>query len=104
MALGELGCPSLDYVYRMSWAEFRIRLFAYKRKDLDEWYKVREVAYYSYVSGWMSKKKPPSKEQFLPLGTKKGVPDELKDLIKKRSEQAKEQYFKDLKEYNEKNG
>ena len=31
MALGELGVPTLSDVYDMSWAEFRIRLFAYKR-------------------------------------------------------------------------
>ena len=31
VALGELGVPTLQEVYDMSWAEFRIRLFAYRR-------------------------------------------------------------------------
>ena len=34
MALGELKVPTLEQVYNMSWAEFRIRLFAFKRIEL----------------------------------------------------------------------
>jgi hypothetical protein len=50
VAIGELGCPSLKYVYDMTWAEFCIRLFAYQRLDKKEWYKVRAIAYEIYLS------------------------------------------------------
>ena len=55
----------------MTWAEFRIRLFAYKRLELKEWEKVRFIAYQTYVSNWYSKKKPKSIENYLPLDHKK---------------------------------
>jgi len=70
MAIGELDCPSYDYVLRMSWAEFRIRLFSYNRQEKNDWYKVREVCYQIYVSNWQNpKKKPISKERYLPLNS-----------------------------------
>lgn len=44
----------------------------------------REVAYASYVSGWMSKTKPPSKDKFWPIGTKKktGATDKMKEAMR----------------------
>jgi len=93
MALGELKCPSLDYVYNMTWAEYRIRLFAHKRKEKKEWLKIREIAYQVYVSNWYSKKRPLSKERYMPIENKKQVvPDHVREAIKN----AQEEYFRQL--------
>lgn len=93
MSLVEFGCPNLEYVYEMTWAEFRIRQFAYNRVQRNEWIKVREVAYYSYISGWMGKDRPPTKEQFMPLNESdnKGVSESMFERIKA----AQDQYNKD---------
>ena len=76
MALCEYGCPSLDYVYDMSWAEFRIRQFGYNRKQEREWFKIREIAYASIIGPHLDPKKLPSKQKFMPLG-KKGVTEKM---------------------------
>ena len=52
----------------MSWAEFRIRLYAYRRQDKDSWFKLREVAWASIIGSHLDPKKlPKSKERFMPL-------------------------------------
>lgn len=67
-ALGELKCPDLDFVYDMTWAEFQIRLFAYKRQDLYKWQMLREMMWTSYIAPHQDPKKMPKrKENFLPL-------------------------------------
>lgn len=80
----------------MSWAEFRIRLFALKRMQEREEMLFREVSYSAYVSGWMGMNKPPSKEKFWPIGNvkKTGVSDQAKQAFLK----AREQYLKEKKE------
>jgi len=83
-ALGELKCPDLDFVYDMTWAEFQIRLFSYKRQDLYKWQMLRELMWTSYIAPHQDPKKMPKrKENFLPLnGDKKvnaGVTQEHKD-------------------------
>lgn len=92
MALCELGCPSLDYVYRMTWAEFRIRLHAFKRNEKRAWYHTREICYQIYVSNWLdSKKKPMPKNQYMRLDTEKsGV---LSKAQIDRIEQVKKEYL-----------
>jgi hypothetical protein len=90
MAIGELGCPSLDYVYKMTWAEFRIRLFSYKRQSLNDWYKVREVTYQIYVSNWQNpKKKPLSKSRFWNL---EGNKNKMTEAMRKRIIEVKAEY------------
>jgi hypothetical protein len=78
---------SLEAVYDMTWAEFQIRLFAYKRQDLYEWQKLRELMWTSYISPHQDPKKMiKRKESFLPLsGEKQGrvVSDEMKQLFLK---------------------
>lgn len=94
MAIGELNCPSLDYVYRMTWAEFTLRLFSYNRQQKNEWYKVREICYQVYTSNWGDpKKKPISKEQYLPLDGKKKK--QMSDVMRKRILEVKSQFLKD---------
>jgi len=75
---------SLEAVYDMTWAEFQIRLFAYKRIDLYDWQKLRELMWTSYIAPHQDPKKMVKrKEAFLPLNNEKqvrsGVTDEMKE-------------------------
>ena len=78
---------SLEAVYDMTWAEFQIRLFAYKRQDLYDWQKLRELMWTSYIAPHQDPKKMVKrKESFLPLGSEKkivGVTDEAKEIFLK---------------------
>jgi hypothetical protein len=69
-ALAFLNVPSLDAVYRMTWREFCLRSYGYEQKEKGEWYKVREIAYNSFISASVGLKKIPTKEQFMPLSGK----------------------------------
>ena len=55
--MGELKCPDLDFVYDMTWAEFQIRLFAYKRMDLYRWEQLRELMWVTYIAPHQDVKK-----------------------------------------------
>lgn len=58
----------MDYVYNMTWAEFRLRLFAYKRQQKRLDYRQRDIMYQIYVSNWGDpKKKPATKNQYWKL-------------------------------------
>ena len=83
MALCEYGCPSLEYVYDMTWAEFRIRQFAYNRKQKRDWFKIREVAFASIIGPHLDPKKLPSKERFMPLSDKSEVNEAMKERMMK---------------------
>ena len=77
---------SLEAVYDMTWAEFQIRLFAYKRMDLYRWMQIRELAWSSFVAPHQDPKKmPKTKERFWPLNGDKqksgGVSDEMKQIF-----------------------
>ena len=68
MALCELECPSLDYVFHMTWAEFRIRLHGWIRKEERELHKLRELAWITYIAPHQDPKKlKKSKESFWPM-------------------------------------
>ena len=68
MALCELECPSLDYVFHMTWAEFRIRLHGWVRQEEREMFKLREIAWITYIAPHQDPKKlKKSKESFWPL-------------------------------------
>jgi len=75
---------SLEAVYEMTWAEFQIRLFAYKRQDLYEWQKLRELMWVSYIAPHQDPKKmTTNKNKFLPLenesnSNKSSVSDEMR--------------------------
>jgi hypothetical protein len=76
--------PNLEAVYDMTWAEFQIRLFAYKRMDLYDWEKLRDLMWITYISPNQDPKKMVKrKEQLLPLRKDKkqgvGVSQEHKD-------------------------
>jgi len=76
----------------MTFAEFQIRLFAYKRMELREWEKVRQIAWSAFIAPHQDPKKlPKSIEKFMSLGNnniKKGV-----------STEQKENFLKAYKEY-----
>jgi len=93
MAISELNCPSLEYVYSMTWAEFLIRLYAYKRREKKAWFKVREIAWYSLIGSHVDPKKiPKDKEKFIRLENK----NTTTDLIKERIKEAQRKYFKEI--------
>jgi len=72
----------LSDVYDMTFAEFQIRLFAYKRIQLREWEKVRQIAWSATIGSHQDPKKlPKTIDKFMDLGNKKvskGVSDEQK--------------------------
>ena len=56
-------------------------------------YLVREVCYQIYLSNWMSKKKPMSKDRYWDIDNKTSVT--VTDSMKERIKRAKEQYKKE---------
>ena len=86
---------SLEAVYDMTWAEFQIRLFAYKRQDLYDWQKLRELMWTSYIAPHQDPKKMVKrKESFLPLNGEKRVQGV--------SEETKAIFMKEFRKYQEK--
>ena len=79
-------------VYDMSFAEFQIRLFAYKRMQLREWEKVRQIAWSATIGSHQDPKKlPKTIDKFMDLGNKK--------VNKGVSEEQKANFLKVYKEY-----
>ena len=83
-ACGELGIMRLSDVYDMTFAEFQIRLFAYKRMQLEDWKKFRLVAYNALIAPYQDYKKlPKTLDKFMDLsgGERKtsGVSEEQKN-------------------------
>lgn len=71
-------------VYDMTFAEFQIRLFAYKRMELREWEKVRQIAWSAFIAPHQDPKKlPKSIDKFMNLNgsnnTNRGVGIEQKE-------------------------
>ena len=92
MALCEFNCPSLDYVYNMTWAEFRIRLHGWIRKEEREMFKIRELAWVTYIAPHQDPKKlKKSKESFWPL--KNHGRSEPKEDIKNAFLEAHKKYL-----------
>lgn len=57
MALEELRCPSLDYVYRMTWAEFKLRLIGFNRSEERQEVKLRRLAWVTFIAPHQDPKK-----------------------------------------------
>lgn len=83
----------------MTFAEFQIRLFAYKRMEFREWEKVRQIAWSAFIAPHQDPKKlPKTIDKFMNLNggnSRKGV-----------SQEQKENFLKAYKEYlnHKKNG
>ena len=77
----------------MTFAEFQIRLFAYKRMELREWEKVRQIAWSAFIAPHQDPKKlPKSIEKFMSLGNNNNT-------IKGVGIEQKENFLKAYKEY-----
>jgi len=88
----ELGCPSLDYVYSMTWAEFQIRAYAYKRMEERKDLRFREVAWASLIGFHADGKKlPKNKQQFWKIGKSEPV---INERIKLAIKNARDKYLK----------
>jgi len=75
----------------MTWAEFRIRLHAYKRMQENEIYKLRELAWITYIAPHQNPKKmKKSKEAFWPLKKNKGVDPKIVKRIREEQEKFKQ--------------
>ena len=72
----------LSDVYDMTFAEFQIRLFAYKRMQLEDWRKFRLVAYNALIAPYQDHKKlPKTMDKFMDLSVghaKEGVSENQK--------------------------
>lgn len=93
VALGELGVPTLQEVYDMSWAEFRIRLFAYRRMQKRQDDMMRLHAYHSATGGlyaFAPDKFPKTLDQFWSIDDNTNKEDRFKSLIEAQ-EKYKEQ-------------
>jgi hypothetical protein len=101
VALGELGVPTLEDVYNMSWAEFRIRLFAFKRMQRDKLELLRIHAYHTASGGtyaFSPKEFPKTIDKFWKLDKKvdKKAQKMRLEILKK----AKEEYNKKVSKRN----
>ena len=80
----------------MSWAEFRIRLFSYKRQQKEDWYKVREIAWNALIAPHQNPKKiPKRKELFIPLEPVKKKT--ISPIMLKRILEVKAEYNEKIK-------
>lgn len=84
----ELGLPSLDAVYSISWREFQLRRSGYLRQQKAEWDKVLHVSYYSGAGTAFDPKKL-TLEQFTNRKQKRNEP----------SKSARSRYDQLMKEY-----
>ena len=76
----------LDDVYDMTFAEFQIRLFAYKRMQLREWEKVRQISWSAFIGSHQDPKKMPKTiDKFMRLDSgqsKSGVSEAEKERFR----------------------
>ena len=77
----------------MTWAEFQIRAYAYKRMQEREDLRAREIAWNSLIAPNANPKKlPKTKDKFWQIGSKKVVVNNgMSEAIKK----AQQQFLKD---------
>ena len=91
VALGELGVPTLQEVYDMSWAEFRIPLFAYRRMQKSQDDMMRLHAYHAATGAlyaFAPDKFPKTLDQFWRVDKKEEVSGREKRMeILKREQQ-----------------
>lgn len=79
----------------MTWAEFQIRLFAWKRTEDRAWEKVRFVAWHAMTGSHLNAKKlPKTLNQFLPLSFDKKQTGTLTEAHKEAFLNAMKDYLK----------
>ena len=83
----------------MTWAEFQIRAFAYRRMQEKEELLAREIAWNALIgSHYNPKKLPKDKNKFWQIGIKKV--SRADEAMKQAIERARSEYFKKKKELN----
>lgn len=97
VAMGELGCRSLEEAYLMTWAEFRIRLHAWERQEKRELYRLRELAWVIYNAPYQDPKKMKKNiDSFWSIEPKKG--SEVTEKMRQRMKEAVEKYQDEIKQ------
>jgi len=87
----------LSDVYDMTFAEFQIRLFAYKRMQLEDWKKFRLVAYNALIAPHQDYKKLPKNiDKFMDLSGGKTQQKGVSDIQKERFLQEYAKYLKNI--------
>ena len=82
-------------VYDMTFAEFQIRLFAYKRMQLEDWRKYRLVAYNALIAPYQDHKKlPKTMDKFMDLS---GSKEQKRGVSEEQKQRFLEEYSKYLK-------
>lgn len=80
----------------MSFAEFQIRLFAWKRCQDREWEKTRLLAWHVQSISMNRKGKMPSIQKFMPLSIDKGEGLGLSEAQIQRFKEVSAEYYKQL--------
>lgn len=84
----------MKHVYDMSFAEFQIRLFAYKRVQEREWEKTRYIAFHAMIGSHSDPKRlPKSLHQFMPLNIDGKQKININDRQKEAFLEATKQYL-----------
>ena len=87
----------LSDVYDMTFAEFQIRLFAYKRMQLEDWRKYRLVAYNALIAPYQDHKKlPKTMDKFMDLSGGKAQQKAISENQKQRFLDAYSDYLKHI--------
>lgn len=95
IALVEFGCPSYEYVKRMTWAEFLIRLHGFKRQQERDVSMLRELAWVVYTAPHQDPKKmKKSIDTFWPM-KKKAVSKTKRELMIEKFKAATVDYLKE---------
>lgn len=82
----------------MSFAEFQIRLFAYKRMQLRDWEKVRQIAWSAFIGSHQDPKKmPKSIDKFMSLEGSNKSKSKVTEAQKERFMGAMAEYLKQVK-------
>ena len=86
MALYDLRCPSLDYVYRMTWAEFQLRLIGFNKSEERDLLKIRSLGWATH----MMPRKGQRIDSWWRIGEKKKI---------KVSDEHKQRFLEQYKNY-----
>ena len=99
VALGELGVPTLQEVYDMSWAEFRIRLFAYRRMQKRQDDMMRLHAYHTArgsLYAFAPDTFPKTLDQFWSIEGNTNKEDRFKSLIEAQKKYKEQKQKKNV--------
>jgi len=97
VALFDLKCPSYDYVRRMTWAEFLIRLHGFRREQENQVMMLRELSWIVYTAPHNdTKKMKRTKEAFWPV--KKEISKSRKESMREALEEAQKKYIEEKRQ------